>query len=483
MKSESLPGQGIRVQSWSIPINTDFGSNFKVSVVGTITIDPTITLSIHTTCSHWTEITAFGVHIGWLCDSHGIEVTSSLELNEQANLTITGTASYSLPQSVQEVDIATYNFNPITFSIGPVPVVLTPQIVIYIGADGSVSASLSVNATQTLDLVSGFHYLTGTGFNDLGQTSSTFSIQNPMYQLQLDIRAYAGVKFEIFLYGLIGPYGALEAGPEFKASITGVVAASPQAGALLWELNGCINLKAGIDSIDILGIQYDKDLYEGCTTFASRENEPPLVSITAPTPGSNKTNLHQNLIGAVSDPEGGPVTCSWTSSVAADQLSSASCNDSFTFPAYGSRTLTLTGTDQAGASTSATVSIGIQNLSGPVGPKIEICCALKETGYFDVDQPLTLLDPDDLVASKNKINWTFACCDPVPPKTASTGIKIDQALGTENPIKWTPGSLKEFNGLCGVIGKGTITLTVTDPKGATQKSTVDITLVRTSCGK
>ena len=487
---QSLPSSVVSAESLTIPINTDFGSNGIITMTGNVTIDPTITLNIDTFCSNWVEILIWNIftfqweHWYWSCDSHGIEVTSSLELNEQANLTISGTASYTYQN---EVPIATYSYSPIIIWMGYVPVVFIPKIVIYLGVDGSVSASLSVSATQTLDLIAGFHYKTGDGFQNLSQTNGTFSVQNPTYQAQVDIFAYAGAKFEVFLYGLLGPYGALEAGPEFTASMTGIIeeipapaaaAATSQTGVLLWKLDGCIRLKAGIDSIPILGIQYDNVLYEGCTTFASYENEPPTVSITAPT-GGLKTNSSVSLTGSLVDPEGGPVSCSWGSSKLLDNfvaphVMSTNCNDSVVLSLDGQRTLTLIGTDQAGASSSASVSINIQ--SGPLGPKIGICCPQKETGFFDVDQPLTLSSLVDSGAPRNRYEWTFDCCD-------NSRIKVGQTIGTENPMQWTPGSIKEFAGLCGVIGTGKITLIETDPKGATQEATAEITLVRTTCGK
>jgi hypothetical protein len=489
---QSLPSNLVNGESWNIPFNTDFGSSGIITMSGNVTIDPTMTLNVNFACGHWEEAYLLGFDLGYqICTSTGIEVTSSLQLNEQANVTLSANASYSLPDAWNYVPISTINFNAITFFVGYVPVVLTPSIVIYVGIDGTVTASLSVSATQSATLMAGFHYKTGNGFNNLSSHTGTFAIQNPTYQAQLDVEAYAGATLQVYLYGLAGPYVGLQAGPEFEASITGIVAASSEAlskqreivrsqtGALLWELKGCIKLKVGISSITILGhqLQYDNVIYEDCSTFASHENEPPTVSISAPTTSPlNSGNLHQNLIGIVSDPEGGPVTCSWTSSVAADHLSSTSCNDSFTFPAYGQRTITLTGTDQAGASASATVHINLRDLNIVYGPKVEICCAL-ESGFFDVDQPVTLKDPNDLGESKNRIEWNFNCCQ------KSREINIDQPIGNENPMQWTPNSIKAFAGLCGTIGTGTITLTETDPKGATQKTTVDITLVRTNCGK
>ncbi|MBI1731014.1 hypothetical protein HY229_00760 [Candidatus Acetothermia bacterium] len=488
---QSLPSNLVHAASWSIPFNTDFGSSGHLTLSGTVMIDPTMTLNIHIICTHWEEVYILGVDTGYqICTSTGLDVTSSLQLNEQANVTLSANASYSVPDSWNYVPISTITFTPITFFVGYVPVVLTPEIVIYVGLDGSVTASLSVSATQTAALMAGFHYAGGT-FNNLSSHTGTFAIQNPTYQATLDVEAYAGATFQVYLYGLAGPYVGLQAGPEFEASMTGILAASSQAlskqpeivrgqtGPLLWRLDGCIKLKVGISSITILGhqLQYDNVIYEDCSTFASHENEPPTVSITAPTTSPlNSGNLHQNLIGVVSDPEGGPVTCSWSSSLAADHLSSTSCNDSFTFPGYGSRTLTLTGTDQAGASTSATVSINLRDFNIVSGPKVEICCAL-ETGFFDVDQPVTLKDPNDLGESKSRIEWAFNCCQ------KSREISIDQPIGTGNPVQWTPSSIKAFNGLCGTIGTGTITLTVTDPEGKSQKATVDITLVRTSCSK
>ena len=49
--------------------------------------------------------------------------------------------------------------------------------------------------------------------------------------------------------------------------------AGPRAGlqgtdALLWELAGCLTGTVGVDSVDVLDLQHDSELFDLCTTFA-----------------------------------------------------------------------------------------------------------------------------------------------------------------------------------------------------------------------
>ena len=64
---------------------------------------------------------------------------------ETASLTIESSLAYELEK---EIEIVKHTFNPITFWIGPVPVVVTPVLTVYVGLNGEVHVGISTGVTQ-----------------------------------------------------------------------------------------------------------------------------------------------------------------------------------------------------------------------------------------------------------------------------------------------------------------------------------------------
>lgn len=336
---------GIEVQAFEYAIDSDFGTNGAFRATGTLTIEPILDLDIDITCNDV---------VGPICvEIPDLDVLFKIGFTETANLKIEGSDTLAFDE---QLVIASHDFAPITFAIATVPIVLTPRLELYLTASGTVTGELVFVAQQELALSGGFTYNSDSGFRNVSQSTVEFDRGAADFAGQAVASAAVGGRFELFLYGAIGPYGALEAGPRIEANQSGL----PGTSITLWELEGCVTGLLGIDSIPVLGIAYETTLFGRCTTFARERDEAPSVFVQSPTAGTQIfVGDDVTLRGSAFDPNGGTVACAWTSSLAGDPFPAAGCTTQVTFATAGTRTLTLAGTDPAGSSDADTVTLTV----------------------------------------------------------------------------------------------------------------------------
>jgi len=193
------------------------------------------------------------------------------------------------------------------------------------------------------------------------------------------------------------------------------------------------------------------------TTSVTVDNQPPAVSILAPTAS---TTVYQNvatqLLGSALDPnEAGPLACTWTSSVGTDTLTSVSCNTNATFTTTGSRTLTLRATDPQGASSTATVTINVLPAPANLPPVITATGLTPSTPNFNGDgyfwtTPLAItagaIDPENNVP----ITYTWRATSLRPNSTTPYASNV--VVGTSASLAWTPNSTPSLLGDFGALG-------------------------------
>lgn len=124
----------------------------------------------------------------------------------------------TLAELKHETELARYGLTPITFMVGPVPVVLTPILTFVVGVDGSVYISVSAKITQEATLTGGVQYANGA-WGPVSQFNNQFQWQPPTLSAGLDLKGYAGPRFEIFLYGVVGPQLKLDGYVKLEANL------------------------------------------------------------------------------------------------------------------------------------------------------------------------------------------------------------------------------------------------------------------------
>jgi formylglycine-generating enzyme required for sulfatase activity len=209
--------------------------------------------------------------------------------NETANLTIESSIDYSVQK---EVEIARHYFAPITFVIGPVPVVITPVLTVYVGMEGSVHIGVSTSLTQELISTTGLRYIneTWTPVNDF---TNDFTFQPPTLSAGLDLKGYAGVQLSLLLYGVTGPYAKVNAYLKLEAN---------PAETPWWSLYGGLEVPVGV-KLEILShlvagyetkvIDYKILLAQAETSKWSIISSPTTAWLNAISmvPGSNGMNV------------------------------------------------------------------------------------------------------------------------------------------------------------------------------------------------
>lgn len=429
----------LRPQTFSYSIDTDFGTGGKIKAVGNVGLEPKLEADVNISCND----KIFGA----CAEIPDLNFMTRIALIENASLSFRGN-----PVNFNKrIEIARHEFKPLTFWIGPVPVVFKPILSIYLQGDGILSSKIEYGVGQTITLAAGFRYNSDTGFEDLSEASVDFLKPTPTFNKQVDLRGVVGGEFKMLLYGVIGPFASLEAGPRFRANIAGL---SP---GVLWRAEGCIWLFVGIDSVSVIKLRYQKELYKTCSTFAEGLNQPPSVSIQSPNQGTQVFQGEEVKLRATAfDPDGAALVCKWKSSVDEAPFPLNECeNARVTFNTPGSRTLTLTGTDSAGLSTNASVTFEVLP---PPTILVSIGNPL-DGGMVGPDETITLSGSASGGEGPYQFKWSFS----YPTDQAGNG-GTEYPVGSDASLSWAPSNSVSFPG-CEVYGFGRLVLKATDANG------------------
>ena len=185
------------------------------------------------------------------------------------------------------------------------------------------------------------------------------------------------------------------------------------------------------------------------------QNIPPTATITAPPSGS--TYIDNDTIsfeGGATDPEDGLLggtDIAWTSSL--DGALGTGSPLATSALGVGSHSITLTATDDDGATGSDTITVTV-NPPGNAAPTVTISAG---SGTYVGGDTVTLVgsgtDPEDGTLSGTDLEW---------------GSSLDGALGTGSPLATSSLS----------VGNHTITLVGTDSGGASATDQVSVTVLQ-----
>ncbi len=445
---------------FTFDFNTDLGTGGKIQMMGNAGFSPILEFDANISCDETVDLL-----FGEVCkEIPDLNLLARVGIEQSTSLIIKGNSGTGFNQ---KYPIANLEFSKITLMVGPVPVVLVPILTVYLQGDGSLSATLDYSVEQRLVLAAGFRYNSDHGFEDLSEKTSDFARHDPTFTGQVEGRAVVGVEFKVLVYGIIGPFGSLEGGVHLQANLAGLSFDKN----VTWKVEGCLWLNVGIDSVDVLDIHYQKELWKMCVGFAQGENRPPSVSIQAPADGSQMYEGELILLGSAVDFDGGPLTCRWTSSDARDRLRDQSCNQAtITFAGLGTRTLTLTATDPSGASASDSISVTINPLPPtPVSAfSVKILSPANGTRILK-NETVNLTGQANGGVTPYVFKWTIA----YPTDTAGYGGTI-YTIGSGQNYLWKPLDTLVIG--CGVNTFGRITLEATDANGNHGYASIVVTL-------
>ena len=164
------------------------------------------------------------------------------------------------------------SFTPITVLIpipvppGTVPVVLTPGASLEVGLTGRSRGELTASVLQEASYTARLGYYDGE-FQSTSESRSRFEPAPPAYEASVNLRAWAGPRMDVLLYGAVGPFAKVEAFVELAANLEG------PPPCVRGVLDAGLSAKVGIDFLaDYETTLFDKR--EELARFDSCTNDP-----------------------------------------------------------------------------------------------------------------------------------------------------------------------------------------------------------------
>jgi len=121
-----------------------------------------------------------------------------------------------------KIKLASFTLTPILVHVG-IPIVITPHVDLYIGANLNVQASVSTSIQKNDTIIGGIIYNKSQGWETFSDYKKSFSYSTPTVSLSGEAEIYAVVpEISLQIYELIGPYaemkgyGRIEVNPELN---------------------------------------------------------------------------------------------------------------------------------------------------------------------------------------------------------------------------------------------------------------------------
>ena len=202
--------------------------NDQVTADGSIEMTPTIN---------------FAVRIqNWQLD----RFLASVSLHDKIEITVKSKTSLK-EFKPEPKTIAKMTLNPITCWIGWVPVVFTPILTFEVGIEGELYVAVTAKVTQEATLTGGVKY-ENSQWSPISAFTNEFGFEPPTISGNLEIKAYAGPRIKLMLYGVAGPELKLDgyAKLEIQASLP------PAETFFTGKLYGGIGLSVKV-KVELLG--------------------------------------------------------------------------------------------------------------------------------------------------------------------------------------------------------------------------------------
>ncbi|MCX7803059.1 MAG: hypothetical protein N2313_08565 [Meiothermus ruber] len=292
---------------------------------------------------------------------NGIYLKVAYGIKHNAEVKVSSGLGHSIDK---EVELASYEFSPITVWAGPVPLVFVPSLKVSVSAKGQVSAGLSFSAGESLSAQACFEY--NNGFHNCSSFGHSFNAGLSVGKVTGTARGTLFGKADLLLYGVVGPYAKLGGYLEMDVKVP----RNP-----IWKLSAGVEaylgIHAGIDlGVTEIRLDWDQKVYEkNLGTIAQSPPQPPQVSFHSMF-GSPQLLKPYTICANADDPQDGPrpVSLSSNKDGSLGTIAPGTACLNYTFTSEGSRTLTASTSNSLGLSSSATFNLNV--LDPP--PSVEI---------------------------------------------------------------------------------------------------------------
>lgn len=182
----------------------------------------------------------------------------------------------------KEFTLGSLYFSPITFMIGPVPVVFCPEVELILSASGQITGVLHFKASESYDNMIGVKYSSDDGWGGLGSQEFDTDFAKPSLDANASVGVSIGPRASLKLYGVAGVYTSLMA----KARLNASLKTQPDKWNMSMKLGLCAY--AGVE-VDILFVEkrWEKEIFCKSIDLFKLENEPIGDGISIIYPNKN----------------------------------------------------------------------------------------------------------------------------------------------------------------------------------------------------
>ncbi|WP_420597094.1 hypothetical protein [Deinococcus sp.] len=253
--------------AFSVNFNHVFVPQAGPNVSGQITVDGSVSYNVG--LGVFVEVKGPGCCPPRLISVGPVE--AKVGFAQQASLHISGDVVGDLGE---ELKIATTYYDPLTFFIGPVPVVVVPRLDLYLSAGGRVEGKFDFQASESAAAQLGARWTPDDGWKNISDFDFSGDVPRPSVSGTLKPRAGVKSTFGFKLYDVAGPEMSLLGSLE----LDGQIPRNPN-----WIVNGF--LKGDMDfkvELPILGTlaDYKVTLFDKSLEFARAGNTPPTLDLT-----------------------------------------------------------------------------------------------------------------------------------------------------------------------------------------------------------
>jgi len=152
-----------------------------------------------------------------------------------------------------EAILTEMRFSPITLWVGPLPIVYVPKLDLVVGVDGSVKVGISTEVSHEFTMRAGVQYRYSSGWSPIAEVSDTYTWVPPHLTFDMTLKGYYGARFNLYLYGIAGPYVKITPYLEIKVE---------PLEQPWWTLYGGLDVPVGFKAHDVLEKLLDLEDYE-----------------------------------------------------------------------------------------------------------------------------------------------------------------------------------------------------------------------------
>jgi len=187
----------------------------------------------------------------------------------------------------KKVPIAYLESDPIPVDVFGVPLVMTPDITVFVGASGQATGSFSAGATQTASLTEGISYAGGQ-ISPVQTWTHDFTIDPMALDVNLSAKIYAGLTLGLKIDEILTPQISPEAFLQLDVN---------PLGNPWWVLSGGVNLSGDVD-VSIIGIGKDFNFPDLFQQSAPIKQAPGPILPSDETPVLNAINPNTVTAGS-----------------------------------------------------------------------------------------------------------------------------------------------------------------------------------------